>query len=113
MVRACTLVLALWVFVLSMPLCVSGVVRHPCDEDHATDCSHETSCAQDPCALKITSSHSAQHLAQPVPIIVSYLPVVISCVGLSLTLGLQVSELRDLLPQPRYSYPHGTFPLLI
>jgi hypothetical protein len=113
MVQVFTFILALWTLILSMPLCVSGVVKHPCTVGHATDCPHEASCAQDPCSLKMTPSGSWQQLTQHPLVMGPLLPAVLASACLFLSAGLPVHDLTVFLPRHGSSYPSGLFPLLI
>jgi hypothetical protein len=112
MAQKLALVFALWVSVLLIPLCASGVLLHPCDVCQ-TECSHEATCSQDPCSVKVSQNDGARSSAQ-----------------VSLDLALPVHPWRllaqgaltppstaflDASSVPRFGlpYPVGAFPLLI
>lgn len=113
MARPFVILVTLWTFIFVMPLCVSGAVHHVCDKDRAADCSHESQCAQDPCALKVVSGNSLQHLTQH-HLISAQLVSIIPAPTLSLlTLSRETVTLTDVLLRYRQLYPKGAFPLLI
>ena len=40
-----------WVFLLVPGLCGAGFLSHACADDASADCTHEETCAQDPCSM--------------------------------------------------------------
>lgn len=113
MVRFFTLIAALWTVVLSAPLCISGVIAHPC-ETCAEACSHEAACPQDPCSLKVSRNDTSKILSSHVhfdaiPLLHTWLTPV------ALVFSLQEKALTDaaLFPRNEQPYPMGAFPLLI
>ena len=113
MARFFTLIVALWAVVLSAPLCISGVVAHPC-ETCVEVCSHEATCPQDPCSLKVSWNDATKTLSSHVyldaiPLLHMWLTPV------SLAFSVQEKALTDTALFPRYEqpYPMGAFPLLI
>lgn len=105
MVRTLTLLMALWTFLLLMPLCVGGGVLHPWEEGQSATCPHEDGCAQDPCALKVVPSDSLQQLIQHYPVTVQLLPVMLSFLWSLLPPGLAVAGVRLLPSWPEQPYP--------
>lgn len=113
MVRFFTLVTALWILVLSAPLCVSGVVAHACETCEAV-CSHEAACPQDPCSLKVSQIETTKTLSShihldAIPLLHTWLTPV------ALAFSWQEKALTDaaLFLRNGQPYPMGTFPLLI
>lgn len=111
--RFLILIAALWTLVLSAPLCISGVVAHPC-ETCVEACSHEAACPQDPCSLKVSWNDATKTLSSHIhfdttPLLHAWLTPV------ALAFSLQEKALTDaaLLPRNEQPYPMGTFPLLI
>ncbi|RMF79576.1 MAG: hypothetical protein D6744_09025 [Planctomycetota bacterium] len=48
--------LTAWALLLSPVLCAGGVLVHECSQCQAVQpCSHEAGCAEDPCAVVVTS----------------------------------------------------------
>jgi len=113
MARPLLLLMALWTFVLAMPLCVGGVVHHSCEQDRRADCSHESGCAQDPCALKVVSGDSHQLLTQHQLASAPLVPVLLFAVTSLLAPVRETAALMAVLPRQRQLYPQGMFPLLI
>ena len=113
MARRILILMALWTLVFVMPLCVGGVVHHSCEYDRAADCSHESACAQDPCALKVVSGDSSLKLTQHHLVSVPLVPVLLAAVPSLLAPGREAATLMAVLPRQRQLYPQGTFPLLI
>gem|GEM_PF-5179159 len=113
MARTFTLLIVLWTFALSLPLCAIGAVRHSCEQDQKADCSHEAGCAQDPCALKVVPSDSPHQLSQHHLVIASFVPVLFTSVHFSLTPRVTAYAFTISLPWHRQRYPHGSFPLRI
>jgi len=98
---------------LSAPLCISGVVAHPC-ETCAEACSHEAACPQDPCSLKVSQNETTKTFASHVylyatPLLHAWLTPI------ALAFSLQEKALTDamLFPRNEQPYPMGAFPLLI
>ena len=88
-----TLIAALWTLVLSAPLCVSGVVAHPC-ETCVEVCSHEAACPQDPCSLKVSQNDTSKTLSSYVHLdATSLLPTWLTPVALAFS--LQEKALTD------------------
>src|SRR5688572_28763739 len=113
MARFFTLIVALWAVVLSAPLCVSGMVTHPC-ETCVEVCSHEAACPQDPCSLRVSQNDTTKTLSSygqldAIPLLHTWLTLVAHIVS------LQEKALTDaaLFPCNEQPYPTGTFPLLI
>jgi len=114
MARFFTLIVALWAVVLSAPLCVSGMVEHPCEMCQTDPCSHEINCSQDPCSLKVSQNDTSKTLSSHVyldalSLLHTWLPPV------ALAFSLQEKSLTDaaLFPRNGQPYPMGMFPLLI
>jgi hypothetical protein len=114
MARFFTLIVALWAVVLSAPLCVSGMVEHPCQMCQTDACSHEINCSQDPCSLKVSQNDTSKTLSSHVyldalPLLYGWLTPV------ALAFSLQEKAWTDaaLLPRNAWPYPMGAFPLLI
>lgn len=113
MARFFTLIAALWAVVLSAPLCVSGVVTHPC-ETCVEACSHEAACPQDPCSLKVSKNETTDTLSSHVHF--DALPLLHTWrTPVALAFSLQEKALTDaaLFPHHKQPYPMGAFPLLI
>lgn len=113
MARFFTLIVAFWTVVLSAPLCVSGVVAHPCETCVAA-CSHEAACPQDPCSLTIVQNETTSTLTSHVnvealPLFYVWPPPVALAVSWQENALLAVTRLSR-HAQP---YPIGAFPLLI
>lgn len=113
MARKFTVLLVLWAFVLSMPLCASGVATHPCETCEAV-CSHEAACPQDPCSVKVSQNDTTNTLSShlhgdAVPLLHVWLPPV------ALAFSSQEKALSNaaLFPRHEHPYPMGVFPLLI
>ena len=113
MARTFTLLLALWTFALSLPLCAIGAIRHSCEQDQKADCSHEAGCAQDPCALKVVPSDSLHQLSQHYLVIASCVPLISIAVPSSFTAVVAMYAFTVSLPWHGQRYPQGSFPLLI
>ena len=86
MVRAVSILLVVWSLTAVRSLCVAGVLQHACyhepeaDHHHEDPCSHEQSCAQDPCSMVAVarwerlvgdSDGEVIHPSQPVPVFVA------------------------------------------
>ncbi len=57
MIRAGSILLTLWVLLLSPGLCLAGAIEHPCpDCPQGFSCEHEESCPTDPCVEMIPQS---------------------------------------------------------
>lgn len=112
MVRKLTLLLALWAFVLSMPLCASGVVSHPCDPCQ-TACPHDATCSQDPCSFKVSQSDSAPSLAHVHLDLVIFLPLWFTPTHLAVTPQRMALLSAAVFLRHAQPYPIGAFPLLI
>jgi hypothetical protein len=52
-----------WVFLLVPGLCGAGLLSHACADDASADCTHEETCAQDPCSM-LTIRTSPTELAR-------------------------------------------------
>jgi hypothetical protein len=114
MARFFTLIVALWAVVLSAPLCISGMVEHPCEMCQTDACSHEINCPQDPCSLKVSQNETTKTFASHVylyatPLLHAWLT------PLALAFSLQEKALIDaaLCLRNEQPYPMGAFPLLI
>jgi hypothetical protein len=112
MVRKLTLLLALWAFVLSMPLCASGVVLHLCDPCQ-TACPHDATCSQDPCSFKVLQSDSASSFAHVHLDLITLLPLWFIPTQLAVTPQRMALLSAAVFPPHAQSYPLGAFPLLI
>lgn len=113
MAPAFTLIVALWTMILSAPLCASGMVAHPCDPC-AADCSHESNCTQDPCALKVLqdkTTHTQASLLQSD--MLPLLPTWLTPVPIAFSFDEQAWRAGAFLPRTTQPYPIGLFPLLI
>ena len=114
MARFFTLIVALWAVVLSAPLCVSGMVEHPCEMCQTDACPHEINCSQDPCSLKVSQNDRTNTLSSHVhfgaiPVLHAWItPIALAC-------SLQEKALTDaaLFSRSEQPYPMGAFPLLI
>jgi hypothetical protein len=111
--RLFILIAALWTLMLSAPLCISGVAAHSC-ETCAKACSHEASCSQDPCSLKVSQTDTSKTLSShihfnAIPLLHTGLPPV------ALAFSLHEKALTDaaLFSRGEQPYPMGAFPLLI
>ena len=114
MARKLTLLDAFWAFVLSMPLCASGVVAHPCDPCQ-TACPHDTTCSQDPCSFKVAQGDSGATLAHLHLDLAPFLHLWLTFAQLALTPDGVTLIGASMSPRNRSAqfYPTGSFPLLV
>jgi hypothetical protein len=104
-----------WVLLAAPALCVGGVLEHFCaDCPEGVDCTHEESCASDPCEglLVVRPEHqqSNDQSAAPAP----YLAPDFLTPSLALVLGpLHVHDPTSQPPQKSLPRPESDLPLLI
>ncbi len=114
MARFFTLIVALWAVVLSAPLCVSGMVEHPCEMCQTEACSHEINCPQDPCSLKVSQNETTKTLSSHMHLdVTSLLPTWLTPVALAFSFQEKALTDAALFPRNEQPYPMGAFPLLI